>query len=94
MATTKVHDPIRNYPPTDDIIIERRIHIATIHQSPSGTESAIALAFQEVGKYMADNDEPQGFDIEFSAYGRTFGASLAPDEAWIANRANHQDDEY
>lgn len=96
MAIRKVHpgDVKPRWEPQDEIILERKIHIARIAPSPDGTESMIASAFLMIGQYMADNDDVDGYEIEFQYAGRTFLAALSP--ANLPDRKNGQaaDEDY
>lgn len=86
---TKIRQPqFPNLPEFNDpIIIERRIHIATVEPSPNGEHSMLGAAFLEIGNYMSGNDDDQGYDIEFKWGGRTFAASLLPSDAWMNRQA-------
>jgi hypothetical protein len=78
--------------PGDEIILERKIFIGRIAPSPDGSESMIAAAFLAIGQYMAENDDQEGYEIEFTWGGRTFATALAPDPVFIEGKRIEQED--
>jgi hypothetical protein len=65
---------------SETIILERHEFIGEIVPG-SGTESMVVAAFKMAGEYLSEHDDQTGVNIEFKYYGRTFNASLLPDES-------------
>ena len=61
----------------NEVIIERREIVAQFSLSSHGTENPIIQAYREIGKYMADHDDPTGYEVTFNLWGREFSASVA-----------------
>jgi hypothetical protein len=62
------------------VTIERREIVAQFDISPLGTESAITKAYTEIGKYMSEHDDVQGYEVTFELWGREFSASVGSDK--------------
>lgn len=82
--------------PDPKIIIERKQVIGVVEPSPTGKVGMIEAAFAVCGKYFQENDDQPGFELQFTAYDRTFRAVLDPDPHYLENlgdrRANREED--
>lgn len=59
------------------IVIERRELIGEVIEG-SGNQSMITAAFQIVGDYLSEHDDPGGIELTFEAFGRTYKAGMLP----------------
>jgi hypothetical protein len=62
----------------DEIVIQRLEIIGRVKLG-HGSENAIELAFNQIGKYLANHDDREGITIGFEAWGREFQVILSPD---------------
>lgn len=80
---TREQHTSRTYPLWEPFNIERRIFVGRIEPSPDGQTGPVQAAFLAIADYMADNDDPQGYDVSFEVFGRSFRAQLEPDPKWL-----------
>ena len=74
--------------------IERHILVGRVEPSADGTVGPVEAAFSQIGRYMQENDDSEGYDVSFEIFGRSFRAQLEPDDQFIQRQEKRWPDDH
>jgi hypothetical protein len=70
--------------------IERHILVGRVEPG-NGDRGPIAEAFLQIGQYMEENDDADGYDVSFEVFGRSFRAQIEPEAGRMSSLAQPHD---